>query len=114
MHKEEIRASAVQGFDEALTTPNGWVSDGLAFTEDWGVDLGQIRAETWLWHGRQDEYAPPTHSEWLARHIERAKLSIGDCEGHFAAYTKQARAILWAAHLTDEPEPELEPQPVLA
>jgi pimeloyl-ACP methyl ester carboxylesterase len=67
---------------EALTTPFGWYDDDVAFAQHWGFELAQVRAPVELRYGRHDVFVPPTHGEWLASALPRAKVTCWEDQGH--------------------------------
>jgi pimeloyl-ACP methyl ester carboxylesterase len=63
----------------------GW--DNVAWVGPWLLDLGTVRAPTWLWYGAEDPLAPPVHGEWLATQLPGARLVVRPGEGHLGLYT---------------------------
>ncbi len=76
---------------------DGWIDDVLAFTADWGFDVGTIRVPTWLWHGADDQFSPVDHSRWLADRIPGAELFVEPGAAHFGAFRVMTTALAWAA-----------------
>jgi pimeloyl-ACP methyl ester carboxylesterase len=62
----------------------GWRDDDLAFTRDWGFQLGAIRVPVTVWQGRQDAMVPYAHGDWLARHVPGAQARLFEDEGHIS------------------------------
>lgn len=52
----------------------GWTDDTLALHEEWGFAVQAIQSPVTLWHGLQDPFASPDHSQWLAQEIPNATL----------------------------------------
>jgi pimeloyl-ACP methyl ester carboxylesterase len=61
----------------------GAADDYLASFRDWGFPLAETRNVT-IWHGSDDQNVPPSHGEWLARHLPAAELRALDDEGHIS------------------------------
>lgn len=61
---------------------DGWWDDDLAFIEPWGFELDQIRTPVLLLHGRQDQFVPFSHGEWLSRQIPGVEARLSDNDGH--------------------------------
>jgi pimeloyl-ACP methyl ester carboxylesterase len=71
----------------------GWLEDGLAFVAAWGFEPDRIRVPVLVWHGRQDRFVAPAHSEWLAARIPGAEARIEDGEGHLTLYERAVPAV---------------------
>jgi pimeloyl-ACP methyl ester carboxylesterase len=61
---------------------DGWWDDGVAFLEPWGFELESIQTPVLLRHGRQDQFVPFGHGEWLARHVPGVQAELTDDDGH--------------------------------
>jgi pimeloyl-ACP methyl ester carboxylesterase len=73
--------------DEHVAMANGywgWFDDDLAFTRDWGFDPGEISVPVSVWQGRQDQFVPFPHGEWLAAHVRGARAHLFDEHGHLS------------------------------
>ncbi|MFG2043283.1 alpha/beta fold hydrolase [Dactylosporangium sp. NPDC048998] len=75
----------------------GWIDDMLALSSDWGFDLGDIRVPVRFWHGAEDQFAPASHTRWLAEHIAGAKAEIEHGKAHFHALTVMLDLMCWLA-----------------
>ena len=62
----------------------GWYDDDVAFTRDWGFDLGDIAIPVTVWQGRQDAMVPYAHGAWLAAHLPNARAMLFEGEGHLS------------------------------
>lgn len=102
---------------KALTGPWGWlgevaaagvasgidalIDDDLAYVRPWGVDLARIAAPVLLTHGGDDHVVPPSHSAWLAAHIDGAEHWQLEGESHISSLAADehgaADALRWLA-----------------
>ncbi len=76
-----MRRGLGHGFD-------GWIDDDLAFTQNWGFDIGHISAPVQLWQGDDDFMVPHSHSLWLASKIPTAQVKFTSGEGHISLGVK--------------------------
>jgi pimeloyl-ACP methyl ester carboxylesterase len=60
----------------------GWTEDGLAMAGPWGFSLANITVPVLVMHGRQDQFVPFGHGQWLAAHIPGAQSRLLDHDGH--------------------------------
>jgi pimeloyl-ACP methyl ester carboxylesterase len=72
----------------------GWFDDDLAFTRDWGFDPGSIDVPVSVWQGRQDQFVPYAHGEWLTARIPGARAHLYDEHGHLSLALASIGAIL--------------------
>jgi len=75
--------------------PYGWIDDVLALRQDWGFRPEDIKVPVRLWHGADDQFAPPSHTEWLAARIPDAKLEVQPGAAHFGALSVVPRLLEW-------------------
>ena len=61
---------------------DGWVDDDLAFTRPWGFDVESVAVPTSVWWGTADVLVPPSHGEWIARHVPGSITRIDHSGGH--------------------------------
>lgn len=64
------------------TGSQGWWDDNGMQLRPWGFDLADIAVPILLLHGRQDMFVPPSHCQWLARHIPGVEAWLLDDYGH--------------------------------
>ncbi len=64
----------------------GWLDDDKAHVAEWGFDLARVTAPVTVWQGGEDKIVPPTHGEWLARHLPHAKLRLFPVDGHVSIW----------------------------
>ena len=67
----------------------GWWDDGVAHAGRWGFGLSDIRIPLMLMHGRQDQFVPFGHSQWLAARIPGVDARLLDDDGHLTLLTKR-------------------------
>jgi pimeloyl-ACP methyl ester carboxylesterase len=72
-------ASSVDALGDGV---EGWVDDDLAFIAPWGFALEAIGVPVLMWQGIDDRFVPPSHGEWLARHIPGVEAHISPEDGH--------------------------------
>jgi len=75
---------------EGLAPGNeGWWDDGVAHCTPWGFDLSAISVPVLLMHGRQDQFVPFGHGQWLAAHIPGVEARLLDHDGHLTLLTNR-------------------------
>ena len=75
---------------EGLAPGNeGWWDDGVAHSSPWGFELSAISVPVLLMHGRQDQFVPFGHGEWLAEHIPGVEARLFDHDGHLTLLTNR-------------------------
>ncbi len=60
----------------------GWWDDSVAEAGPWGFELSAISVPVLLMHGRQDQFVPFGHGQWLAAHIPGVEARLLDHDGH--------------------------------
>lgn len=80
----DVGADSVAGMIGGVQVADAWIDDDLAFTRDWGFDLGAIAVPTYVWQGSEDKMVPFHHGEWLAEHVPGAVAHLENGEGHFS------------------------------
>jgi pimeloyl-ACP methyl ester carboxylesterase len=60
----------------------GWAEDGKAMAEPWGFSVTDIAVPVLLMHGREDQFVPFGHGEWLAARIPGVDARLLDRDGH--------------------------------
>ena len=75
---------------EGLAPGNeGWWDDGVAHLNPWGFELSAISVPVLLMHGRQDQFVPFGHGQWLAEHIPGVEARLFDHDGHLTLLTNR-------------------------
>lgn len=77
-------ADYVAGMIGGVQVPDAWIDDDLAFTRDWGFDVGSISVPAYVWQGSDDKMVPFHHGEWLAEHVPGVVAHLEQGEGHFS------------------------------
>ncbi len=67
----------------------GWWDDGVAHCTPWGFELSAISVPVLLMHGRQDQFVPFGHGQWLAAHIPGVEARLFDHDGHLTLLTNR-------------------------
>jgi pimeloyl-ACP methyl ester carboxylesterase len=60
----------------------GWWDDSVAEASPWGFELSAISVPVLLMHGRQDQFVPFGHGQWLAARIPGVEARLLDHDGH--------------------------------
>jgi pimeloyl-ACP methyl ester carboxylesterase len=98
-----IRDLLLRTYREALVDgPYGWIDDVLALRGDWGFRPERIRVPVRLWHGADDQFAPVSHTRWLADQIPTAILEVQHGVAHFGALQVLPRLLGWLVAAPDE------------
>ncbi len=83
MEQQTIRLKPV-----SFAEIEGWAEDDLAFTTEWGFDLGAIKVPVSVWQGAQDRMVPFSHGRWLAAHVPGATAHLDDDQGHLSLWAR--------------------------
>ena len=60
----------------------GWFDDGVAMSRPWGFAVTDIAVPVLLMHGREDQFVPFGHGQWLAARIPGVDARLLDHDGH--------------------------------
>ena len=91
-----LRRQLTAAYAEALRGgPDGWIDDVLALRADWGFTLTEIGMPVRLWHGADDNFAPASHSRWLAGRIPGAQVRVQRHTAHFGAVEVLPEILAW-------------------
>lgn len=82
-----MRRALTRGFD-------GWIDDDLAFVQDWGFSLNEIKIPVQIWQGDDDFMVPHSHSRWLASQIPTSELKFVPKNGHISLAVNHRAEIL--------------------
>lgn len=105
-----IRNLLLRTYREALEKgPHGWIDDVLALRGDWGFRPEEIRVPVRLWHGADDQFAPVSHTRWLADHIPAATIEVQHGAAHFGALQVIPHLLGWLVAGSGERAPRLPP-----
>jgi pimeloyl-ACP methyl ester carboxylesterase len=93
---DDLAAWLIRGFQDGLATSDeGWWEDGEAHMAPWGFDLDTISIPVQVWHGRNDQFVPVQHGEWLAAHVPGAEALISDTDGHLTLFGRIPEVHRW-------------------
>jgi pimeloyl-ACP methyl ester carboxylesterase len=70
--------------------------DHVAFGLPWDVDVGSVRAPTWIWQGTGDPITPPAHGQWWQRKLAHAELVLREGRGHLGTFEAHREEMLAA------------------
>ena len=65
----------------------GFFDDDRVFFAPWGFDVDDIDVPVTVWYGDHDLMVPPTHGDWLARHLRTVDVRHRRDEGHISLVT---------------------------
>jgi len=80
--------------DGLRNSVDGWLDDDIAFTKDWGFELGEIAVPTFVWQGSADLMVPYAHGEWLVEAVPGAVAHLYEGEGHLSISVTHFGAML--------------------
>ncbi len=63
-------------------------------TTPWDFDPGEIKAETWIWHGEDDSVVPPSHGRRHGAQIPNSRTVFLPGEGHFSLPYRHIETIM--------------------
>ena len=91
-----VRRLLLSSYREAFRDgPWGWIDDTIALRSPWGFSLGEIGTRVRLWHGATDEFAPISHSRWLAAQLPNAEFCVDRGGSHFTALEILPELLAW-------------------
>lgn len=83
----ELADYVILRFREALAAGiEGWWEDQCAEISPWGFDLASISVPVLVVQGRQDQFVPFSHGQWLAAHVPGADAWLREDDGHWTPY----------------------------
>lgn len=83
----------------------GLIDDDLAYVAPWGFDPAQVIAPVLFLHGGRDRVVPSSHSQWLARRCDTAKLRLLPDDGHISVLNSSEAALDWLHRIREWPTP---------
>jgi pimeloyl-ACP methyl ester carboxylesterase len=75
--------------------PEGLIADDLSFVKPWGFEVSTIAAPVLIVQGGLDRIIPPSHGDWLMRHIPGAELWFRPGDGHISILDSCPLAMDW-------------------
>ncbi|MDQ1544718.1 MAG: hypothetical protein QOK08_2356 [Actinomycetota bacterium] len=75
--------------------PEGLIADDLSFVKPWGFEVSTITAPVLIVQGGLDRIIPPSHGDWLMRHIPGAELWFRPGDGHISILDSCPLAMDW-------------------
>jgi pimeloyl-ACP methyl ester carboxylesterase len=91
-----LRQLLLQTYQNAVADgPFGWIDDVMAIRQHWGFHPRDITVPVRLWHGADDQFAPPSHTVWLGEQIPNAIVEVQEGAAHFGALPVVPRLLEW-------------------
>ena len=78
---------AYTGHEGLAPGSQGWWDDGVAIAGPWEFELSAIRVPVLLMHGRQDQFVPFGHGQWLAARVPGVDARLLEGDGHLTLLT---------------------------
>jgi pimeloyl-ACP methyl ester carboxylesterase len=83
----ELADYVIRSFREALAPGiEGWWEDQNAEISPWGFELASISVPVLVVQGKQDQFVPFRHGQWLAANIPGAETWLREDDGHWTPY----------------------------
>ena len=73
----------------------GLWDDNCALVRPWGFELSDISVPVLVLHGRQDQFVPFGHGQWLATHIRGVEARLLDNDGHLTLLNRVGGVHAW-------------------
>jgi pimeloyl-ACP methyl ester carboxylesterase len=89
---ESLGADAGRASSEG---PEGLIADDLSFVKPWGFEVSRIAAPVLIVQGGLDRIIPPSHGDWLMRHIPNAEFWFRPQDGHLSILDSCPLAMDW-------------------
>ncbi|WP_203725558.1 alpha/beta fold hydrolase [Paractinoplanes durhamensis] len=93
----EKKLSWAADLREALTRPDGYARDNVAWGGDWDIDVTAVTCPVRLYYGGDDRLVPAAHGHWLADRLPLATMVLYPAAGHgttsFAYWDEVLRAV---------------------
>jgi pimeloyl-ACP methyl ester carboxylesterase len=85
LNRPEIKAMFIDDlFGLSRHRFEGPIADVIAFTEDWGFRLEEVRTPVVWWHGDADHIVPFSHGVHVTERLPLAQLRVLSGESHLA------------------------------
>ena len=86
----DLAVFMASSFQDGLTPGGqGWWDDGAAHVGPWGFELSSIAVPVLVMHGRQDQFVPFGHGEWLASQIPGVTARLLEDDGHLTLFANR-------------------------
>jgi pimeloyl-ACP methyl ester carboxylesterase len=79
--------------------PDGLIDDDVALVTPWGFEPADVAVPTLLVQGGEDRVIPPSHGDWLLRHVPAAELWQRPRDGHISVLNAYPVGLDWLLEL---------------